>query len=121
MKLAKIKFLLIQIDEAHSTAWPVGLDNTPTPQTSFQERVDRANEFVLSEPTLLLDSESFIVKIDGWDNIFAETFHAWPDKYYLIDNSYKVIKKSEYGSKGEQDAHIKIDCTKLICNLINKK
>lgn len=114
MRKTNIKFLLIQIDEAHSTAWPIGLINTPTPQKSFQERVERANSFVNNDQP----NEPFIIKIDGWNNIFAETFHAWPDKYYLIDNNYKVLSKSEYGTKGDNDALIRVDCTKLICQLI---
>ena len=116
MKKTKIKFLLIQIDEAHSTAWPIGLEDTPQPQKSFQERVERANKFMDLEK---LD-EPFIIKIDGWDNLFAETFRAWPDKYYLIDKFYNVINKSEYGTEGDEDALIKTDCTELICNLISQ-
>lgn len=114
MKQKKIKFLLIQIDEAHSTAWPIGLINTPQPQKSFEDRCSRANDFVkTTNPT-----ESFIIKIDGWNNEFAETFRAWPDKYYLIDSQYKIIAKSEYGAK--KDALINTDCCDLICKLIKK-
>jgi hypothetical protein len=47
MKKNGINFILIQIDEAHSTAWPKGVPNTPEPQKNFQDRVDRANKFVL--------------------------------------------------------------------------
>ena len=115
MKHNKIKFILIQIDEAHSTAWPIGLENTPKPQENFDERVERATHFInINKP-----NDPFIVKIDGWNNIFAETFRAWPDKYYFINNSYKVLSKSQYGTKGTEDALIKIDCTELICDLIN--
>ena len=45
MAKKNIYFLLIQIDEAHSTLWPQGLDNTPTPQKCFEERLMRANDF----------------------------------------------------------------------------
>lgn len=116
MKEAKIKFILVQIDEAHSTAWPIGLANTPEPQKSFEERVNRANAFINSDKP----DEPFVIKIDGWNNIFAETFHAWPDIYYLIDKKYKVLARSEYGTEDDNDALIKVDCTKLICELIKK-
>lgn len=114
MARARIKFLLVQIDEAHSTAWPVGLPETPAPQRSFDERVQRANHFVRSHGP----QDPFIVKVDGWDNDFAETFRVWPDKYYLVDSTLTVLAKSEYGNSGEQDALIKVDCTELICDLL---
>jgi len=116
MREAKIKFILVYIDEAQSTAWPIGLENTPEPQKSFDERVERANTFVNFDKP----EEPFIIKIDGWDNVFAETFHAWPDKYYLIDKNYRVLAKSEYGTENDNDALIKVDCTELICQLLNK-
>lgn len=108
MKIHKIGFLLIQIDEAHSTAWPIGLENTPEPQKSYEDRVQRAQFFAHELPV-----ESFQLFIDGWDNQFAEKFRAWPDKYYCINNQYQVIAKSEYG-----DALIKQECTDLILELI---
>lgn len=114
MQKANIKFILIQIDEAHSTAWPIGLENTPEPQKSFDERVDRTINFVISNEF----TQAFEFKIDGWDNEFAETFRAWPDKYYLIDKNYRVLEKSEYGTTGDEDALIKLDCVDLICKLI---
>ena len=110
----KIQFLLIQIDEAHSTAWPVGLPNTPIPQKSFSERVTRANNFVKSDNP----PEPFKVYIDNWDNNFAETFRAWPDKYYFVDKSKTILQKSEYGHEGDQDALIIEDCVVLMQRLI---
>lgn len=114
MKLAKIKFILIQIDEAHSTAWPIGLENTPEPQKSFEERINRANKFIEMNPA----EDPFIILVDGWNNKFAETFHAWPDRYYLINNNYEILATSEYGTKGANNALIKRDCTDIIQNLI---
>lgn len=114
MEQNKIKFLLIQIDEAHSTAWPIGLENTPEPQKSFEERIERANIFAKEE------NPPFPIYIDDWDNLFAETFRAWPDKYYCINNNYEVIAKAEYGDQGDEDAKIIEDCTVLIKKLINE-
>ena len=109
-----IKFLLIQIDEAHSTAWPLGVENTPEPQKTFEERVLRANSFFNVDKPL----DPFVIKVDGWDNRFAEMFRAWPDKYYLVDTNFKVLAKSEYGVK--KDALINTDCTALVCELLQK-
>ena len=114
MKKANIKFILIQIDEAHSTGWPIGLVDTPEPQKSFQERIERANKFVLIDKP----ADPFTVLIDGWSNEFAETFHAWPDKYYMVDPQYQVLAKAEYGTEGSNDALIKVDCSNIICSLI---
>jgi len=108
MKDSKIKFILIQIDEAHSTAWPVGLKNTPEPQKTFEERVERANKFVEDEKVEI----PFEVLIDDWSNTFANLFRAWPDKYYCIDKDYKVLYKATYGAKS--DALIDVDCTEII-------
>ena len=115
MQLKKIKFILIQIDEAHSTAWPIGLENCPTPQKTYMERVERANKFVSKETP----PEQFSVCIDEWSNTFANKFKAWPDKYYLIDNKLNILKKSEYGTSGNNDALIVEDCSLILTKLIN--
>lgn len=112
MKEKGIKMILIQIDEAHSTAWPIGLENPVTPQKDFNERVERANNFVKTE------NPPFTVFIDEWNNTFAEKFKAWPDKYYCINEDKKIIAKSTYGLKS--DALIDVDCVDLIIDLLEK-
>lgn len=107
--------MLIQIDEAHSSAWPIGLDNTPEPQQSFEERCERANKFVRDYQP----QDPFIVKVDGWSNEFSNTFKAWPDKYYMIDPAFKILAKAEYGAKA--DALIDVDCIVHIQNIISSK
>ena len=101
-----ISIILVQIDEAHSTKWPVGLENTPTPQASFNDRVNRGKAFFANVP------KSIICTIDGWDNKFANGFRAWPDVYYLTDSTHTVITKSTYGES--RDARIDIDCIDVI-------
>jgi len=112
MEQKKIKMILIQIDEAHSTAWPLGLPNPVQPQKSFEERVERANTFVND------DSPPFPILIDTWENEFQEKFRAWPDKFYCINKEYIVVAKSTYGQN--EDALIDVDCTKIIEMLLNK-
>ena len=51
MKNYNIDLILVQIDEAHSTAWPVAVDylfgvEAVEPQQCFQDRVNRAKHFV---------------------------------------------------------------------------
>jgi hypothetical protein len=110
MKEHKINFILIQIDEAHSSAWPTGLKNTPSPQKSIDDRINRAIEFIKeNEPP-------FEILIDTWENSFANKYKTWPDKYYCIDKNLKIIAKAEYGNRGS--ALIDKDCCDLIEELI---
>lgn len=113
-----INIILIQIDEAHSTAWPLSINailniEQPEPQKTFEDRINRANYFVDKY------HPPYNVYIDGWDNQFAELFRAWPDKYHLIDQNMMILAKSDYGTEGEKEAVIVEDCTILLQNLIN--
>lgn len=116
MKEHNIKFLLVQINEAHDAKWPAGLIDTPNPQVSFEDRLERANKFVTDHQNEY-DQDVIIVKVDGFDNKFENKFRLWPDEYYLIDSNYKVLAKSEYGDKG--DALINVDCIDRINHIIN--
>ena len=107
-----ILFLLIMIQDAHSTAWPAGLKGTPTPQKSFDERIERANSIFSTMPI----SKAFVPLIDGWDDEYSLTFRAWPDVYYLIDENHKVLAKSTYGVRG--DALLDVDCVDIIREII---
>ncbi len=88
--------ILIQIDEAHSSGWPVGLEDQPEPHKDFSERIARANQFVEEY------KPPYKVLVDTWDNEFGETFHAWPDKYVCVDRDKKVTHVSEYGRYGKE-------------------
>jgi hypothetical protein len=110
MNKKNIHFILIQIDEAHSINWPTGLKNTPLPQKNFEERLERANKFVIE------DKVPFTVFVDKWENEFANKYKAWPDKYYCLDRDFKIIGKSQYGKS--KDALINKDCCELIEELL---
>lgn len=110
MKEHNILFILIQIDEAHSSAWPAGLVNQPEPQKDINGRLYRAQHFVKSE-NVPLD-----VYVDDWNNEFAECYHAWPDKFYHVNENKQVVTKSEYGS----NAVILKDCLEVISEIINE-
>ena len=105
-------FFLIQIDEAHSSAWPVALPNQPEPQRNIGERLERANEFVL------VDNPPFPVYVDTWSNEFAETYHAWPDVYYTFGPDLKITHMSTYATTHNVDALIDVDCVELIKQMI---
>lgn len=109
-----IKFLLVQINEAHSSAWPAGLPDQPEPQKCYTDRVNRAIKFVEeSDP-----KDPFVIRVDGFDNLFDNKFRIWPDKYYFINNQYIVLAKSEYNSK--RDGLIDVDCLDLLKNILSK-
>ena len=105
---------MVYISEAHSTAWPTALPPRD-PQKNLDERIKYANEYVEA------DSPPFEVYVDKWDNEFAETLQAWPDKYYLVDKTGKVLAKSEYyQEEGEKNALIKLDCVDLIEQILDE-
>lgn len=112
MKQKGILFFLIQLDEAHSSAWPVALQNQPEPQKNIEERLERANLFNKN------DSCPFPVFSDTWQNDFGETYHAWPDVYYVFGQDLKITNMSTYMTTHMTihniDALIDIDCTDLI-------
>ena len=113
MNAKGIKLILIHIDEAHSIdAWPVNLLDAPLSHACIEDRIDRANKFIVEE------NPPFPTFVDTWSNGFANLYRAWPDKYYCINNDNKIICKSEYGSSEKDNAHIKVDCTQVIEELL---
>ena len=112
MREKKINFILIQIDEAHSSAWPTGLKNQVDPQKDFEDRVQRSIKFQET------DKVPFEILVDTWENDYANKYKSWPDKYYCIDQNRKIIAKSEYGNI--TDALINKDCCVLIEELLNE-
>ena len=107
-----IFFILIQIDEAHTAAWPQGVITLGIPQKDINDRCARAQ--ALSEE-IVGNSEHFKVLIDPWHNPFAERYSAWPDKYVLFDASRHVVARSTYGAY--KDAVIDMDCVDLLQRL----
>ena len=107
-----ITFILIQINEAHSSLWPVALHNQPEPQTNITDRLTRANEFYIK------DSVPFTTLVDVWSNEFEQTYHAWPDKYLMVDSNLTILEMSEYGTDEKHDAQILNDSLELVMRLI---
>lgn len=106
-----IFFILVQIEEAHTALWPQGGIQLGVPHTSAEDRRARAAAFAAAEvPAAAADR--FLVLVDPWANPFAERFHAWPDKYVLLDRDHCVKAKSTYGAHA--DALLDLDCVDLI-------
>lgn len=112
LKKYNLKVILIQIDEAHSDAWPMNIKNQPKPQKSFEDRILRANQFIAEY------NPPYPVYIDNWNNEFAELFRAWPDKYHCVNKDLEVIGRSEYGLYGDEEAKIIKDYTILLNELM---
>jgi len=110
LKENNIQIILIQIHEAHSSAWPTGLAKQPEPHKDFSDRLNRAKEYIET------DKPPFPVYVDGFDDEFEQTFRAWPDKFYAIDRNLKVIKKSTYGERG--DALVDVDYSTYLLDKI---
>ena len=101
-----VQVIMIYIQEAHTTLWPIGL-NHPFPQLHFEDRCARAQTFVDEEKC------PYPVWVDGWDNTFTHTFQAWPDRYFLVTQQGILLMQSEYGT-GDQDAKVILDCTRVL-------
>jgi len=123
--------IFIQIDEAHTTAWPVGLLDSPPPHFSIDNRRERAQLFydlnrnALDQLTASNRNGELPLYVDQWDNNFANTFRAWPDVYYCLDSNCTVIHKASYPSSIDLsldngiEALTKVDCTLLMEQFIH--
>lgn len=82
--------MLVQIQEAHTKLWPLGMSDHPDAQKDFVERVQRANTFKDKY------NIPYRIVIDPWGDIFEKKFRAWPDKYYMIAPNGTILTNSEY-------------------------
>lgn len=105
---AKILFVLVHVDEAHTSAWPIKKTDLQ-PHKDIDDRISRANNFMKD---VKIDNEAFKIYVDDWTNPFAETFRSWPDRYICFDRDYTLIAKSTYGK--DHDAVVDQDCVDLI-------
>ena len=108
---AQIQVLMIYIQDAHTEKWKIGLDNHPPPQKDFADRVSRANTFQQQYQT------PYATLVDGWDNEFSNIYHSWPDRYILLDAKKTILQYSEYGSEGDMDGKVLVDCTTVLAAL----
>lgn len=112
LQKADIGLIMIYINEAHSSAWPVALPNQPDPHESIQDRLMAAKRELETFNT------PYPLFVDSWENDFETKFHAWPDVYFLIDTkSKRILTKSTYEHvRGE--ALVDEDCLVCIDNLL---
>lgn len=101
-----LKVILVQVDEAHSDAWPTGLIEQPAPQCCFQDRLNAADAFIRRYDV------QYPVYVDNWNNDFANLFRAWPDKFHCVDRDLNIVAKAEYGADAE--AVVNVDYIKIL-------
>lgn len=94
------------------------MEDHPDPQRSLEDRFQNAQKFLEQNPNC-----RYTVLVDNWENEtnFEEIYHAWPDKYILLDEDHKIIEKSTYHKEGEKDGKIKLDSVDLLLNLIKEQ
>ena len=108
----RIKIVLLQIEEAHSDGWKIGLDHHPKNHESMEHRVECAKDFVRNE------KPPYPVYVDIFpDNVAEKELQLWPDVYYLFNNNYDILQKSEYHHGGIRDAKIIEDSTDLLMRI----
>jgi len=52
------------------------------------------------------------VLVDNEKNDFNNIFQAWPDRYFLIEKSGRVLARAEYSTR--EQAKVDIDCVWMI-------
>jgi len=101
-----IQLVLVQIQEAHTRLWPLGMVDHPEPQRTLEERMERARAFKATVP--------FHVVVDCWEDPFERRFHAWPDRYHWIGADLVLRAKSTY----TMDAKVESDCADLLASIL---
>lgn len=109
VQASDIKVVFVQINEAHSTKWPLGLTDHPEVHCDLKDRLERAQRFVEDYKF------PYPVYVDQWTDDFENSYHAWPDQYSLIDcKTGKIMTHSKYS----EDAMVTNDYAKLLMELL---
>lgn len=106
---SNIELILIYINEAHSTLWPIGLEDHPEPQKNLDERIERAKKIKYE------NNIPYKIYVDTWENKFDDLFRAWPDQYYYVNSDGVIIEKSKY-ENGK--SYVDNDCYDMLCEIL---
>lgn len=112
IRRAGIAVYLVQIQEAHSTAWPAGLDPVE-PHRDLDARVARAAEAAKESP--------FPILVDTMEDVFEKTMHAWPDRYIVVDpETHGITHYTSYHhtSDAQYDARPVVDFLTMLDSLL---
>ena len=111
----RIRVVLVQIQEAHTTRWPLGMTDHPEPQASLEERMERARSF----RTRFALPSCFRLLVDPWTDPFEQRFRAWPDCYVMVSAaSGDGIRTVEAQSTYSMDALVITDYAQILTALL---
>lgn len=86
--------IFIQINEAHSSKWPLGLSHHPSVHEDIKDRLSRARQFIETYKF------PYPVYVDKWTDDYERAYHAWPDQYVVIDSTTgNIMSYSEYSDQ----------------------
>jgi len=86
---SKMHFIAVYLSEAHAAdEWPLGDYVCINQHKTIEERVAAAKSLISKL------GFKIPVYVDTIENSFDDTYYAWPDRYYIVQNG--VMKK--YGS-----------------------
>jgi len=88
-------FALVYIAEAHaSDEWPVGLSisHARAPRT-LPERMELARQLVVRTQRQC-PSWNVPVLVDGMEDLFQQSFAAWPMRFFVLDGG-RVVHKAQ--------------------------
>ena len=94
-----MNFLTIYIKEAHpEDEWQLGENETKgvcyMQPTTLEQRIVIANDFVAR-----FDYQMSLV-VDSMENLVNESYAAWPERLYVVDEAGKVAYKGGVGPFG---------------------
>lgn len=111
----RVRVVLVQIQEAHTTRWPLGMTDHPEPQATIEERMERARAFRSRVPSC------FRLLVDPWEDPFERRFRAWPDRYVMLapadETGNRVV---EALSTYSMDAVVETDYARILTELLDK-
>ena len=111
----RVRVVLVQIQEAHTTRWPLGMTDHPEPHATIEERMERARAFRSRLPSC------FRLLVDPWGDPFEQRFRAWPDRYVMLapaDESGNRIVEAQ--STYSMDAVVETDYARILTELLDK-
>ena len=92
-----VEFVFVYIREAHAMdEWPLGTAVQIPQHRTLEDRMNAARLFLSQAPKF-----PFKMLVDGIDDQFNQHFRAWPERYYLFDNSCQLLacpeSENEFG------------------------
>jgi hypothetical protein len=105
-----IGVIMVYVNEAHSSAWPMGMVPEPAPHGSMDDRLEHVHAERMS-------GCPFPIYTDTWDNTYDNMHHVWPDGFILVGAEFKILMRSTY-THVRGNAVIDVDCIDVLAELL---